>query len=128
MRRFVWLLSHDEVNQDMARGLGSEHGLTVQVRHLKEGLPDGDCRALIVDLDSVALDRRALERLVKELSGRPRDYPVTVFGYNLEDDQVADLRAAGVGVFPCGLGREVFAAITMPMSASGGHPSPGSED
>src|SRR6266516_3904494 len=67
MRSFIWLLSHDEVNQDMVRGFGSEHGLTVQVRHLKEGLPDGDCRALLVDLDSVAPDRRALARLVKEL-------------------------------------------------------------
>jgi hypothetical protein len=113
MRSFIWLLSHDEVNQDVARGVGSEHGLTVQVRHLKEGLPDGDCRALLVDLDSVAPDRRALARLVKELSGRSHDYPVAAFGYNLEDDQVADLRAAGVGVFSCGLDREVFAAITM---------------
>ena len=35
---FVWLLSHDEVNQDMARGLGAAHGLDVQVRPLKAGL------------------------------------------------------------------------------------------
>ncbi len=112
MTRFIWLLSHDEVNQDMARGLGAEHGLTVQVRHLKEGLPDGDCRVLIVDLDSVAPDRRALAQLVKELSGRSHDYPVAAFGYNLEDDQVMDLRAAGVRVFEHGLGQELFAAVT----------------
>jgi hypothetical protein len=112
MRRCLWLLSHDEVNQDITRGCGSEHGLTVQVRHVKEGLPDGDCRALLVDLDSVAPDRRALERLVKELSGRPHDYPVAAFGYNLEEDQVRDLRAAGVQVFQHGLRPELFAAIT----------------
>ena len=51
---FVWLLSHDEVNQYLAPGLGAAHGLVVQLRWLKEGLPDGDCRALVVDLDSVA--------------------------------------------------------------------------
>jgi hypothetical protein len=112
MRGIIWLLSHDEVNQDMAAGVGAEHGVSVQVRHLKEGLPGGDCGALIVDLDSVAPDRRALRRMVKELSGRPHDYPVAAFGYNLEDDQVADLRAAGVQVFQRGLGQELFAAIT----------------
>ena len=108
---FVWLLSHDEVNQDLAKGLGAAYGLDVQARFLKEGLPDGDCRALIVDLDSVAPGRRALERLVKELGGRPHPYPVAAFGYGLEDDQLLDLRAAGIQVFQHGLGPAVFAAI-----------------
>ena len=63
--RFVWLLSHDEVNQYLAPSLGAAHGLNVQPRLLKEGLPDGDCRALVVDLDSVAPGRPALRRLVK---------------------------------------------------------------
>ena len=67
MNNFVWLLSHDEVNQYLAPGLGAAYGLDVQARLLKEGLPDGDCRALVVDLDSVAPDRRALRGLVKEL-------------------------------------------------------------
>jgi hypothetical protein len=111
MNRFVWLLSHDEVNQDLARGLGAAHGLDVQARLLKEGLPDGDCRALVVDLDSVAPDRPALQKLVKELSGRPHAYPVAVFGYSLEEDQLGDLRAAGVQVFEHGLGPELFAVI-----------------
>jgi hypothetical protein len=118
MRDIIWLLSHDEVNQDLTHGLGSGHGLTVQVRHVKEGLPDGDCQALLVDLDSVAPDRRALRRLVKELSGRPHDYPVAAFGYNLDDDQVADLRAAGVQVFRHGLGPELFTAIIPPAAAA----------
>ena len=111
MRRFLWVLSHDEVNQDVAHGLGAAQGVTVQVRHLREGLPDGDGLALIVDLDSVAPDRRARERLVKELSGRPYDYPVVAFGYNLEEDQVMDLRAAGVRVFDHGSGQELFGAV-----------------
>ena len=109
--RFVWLLSHDEVNHHLAPGLGAAYGLNVQARFIKEGLPDDDCRALVVDLDSVAPGRRALERLVKELSGRPRPYPVAAFGYSLEDDQITDLRAAGIGVFPHCLCPAVFAWI-----------------
>ncbi len=107
----VWLLSHDEVSLYLARGLGAEHGLDVQARFLKEGLPDGDCRALVVDLDSVAPERLALQRLVKELSGQPHPYPVAAFGYSLEDDETIDLRAAGVLVLQRGLCPAVFAAI-----------------
>ena len=105
---FVWLLSHDEVNQYLAPGLGAAHGLVVQPRFLKEGLPDGDCRALVVDLDSVAPDRRALRGLVKELGGRAHAYPVAAFGYGLGEDDLRDLRAAGVQVFQHGLGPELF--------------------
>jgi hypothetical protein len=118
MNNFVWLLSHDEVNQYLAPDLGADHDLIVQPRFLNEGLPDGDCRALVVDLDSVAPGRRALERLVKELSGRPRPYPVAAFGYSLEDDQITDLRAAGIGVFQRCLGPAVFAWI-VDQSADG---------
>ena len=112
----VWLLSHDEVNQDMARGLGAAHGHDVQVRPLKAGLPDGDCQALIVDLDSVAPERLARQGLVKELGGRTHSYPVAAFGYSLEDDQLIDLRAPGIHVFQHGLGPAVFAAIAEQAS------------
>jgi hypothetical protein len=108
---FVLFLSHDPINEALARDLGNPHGLNVQARLLKEGLPDGDCRALVVDLDSVAPERQALQRLVTELSDRPHRYPVAVFGYSLEDDQIMDLRAAGIGVFQHGLCPEVFASI-----------------
>jgi hypothetical protein len=126
MNRFVWLLSHDEVNQERARDLGAVHGLAVQVRLIKEGLPDGDCRALVVDLDSVAPDRRALLGLVKELGGRAHAYPVAAFGYSLEEDELRDLRAAGVQVFHHGLGPELFAAITeqAPRTSSDGFSVP----
>jgi hypothetical protein len=113
---FVWLLSHDEVNQHLASGLGAAHELIVQPRWLKEGLPDGDCWGLVVDLDSVAPGRLALQRLVKELSGRPHPYPVAVFGYSLEDDQIVELRAAGIHVFQHCLGPAVFAAIAGQLS------------
>jgi hypothetical protein len=116
MNGSVWLWSHDEVNQDMAPVLGAAYGLDVQARFLKEGLPDGDCRALIVDLDSVAPERLALRGLVKELSGRLHPYPIAVFGYSLEDDQLMDLRAAGIQVFQHGLGPAVFAAIAEQTS------------
>jgi hypothetical protein len=111
--RFVWLLSHDEVNQYLAPDLADD--LIVQPLWLKEGLPD-DGRALVVDLDSVAPERLALQQLVKELSGRPHAYPVVAFGYNLGDDQLADLQAAGILVFQHGLGPEVFAAIAELLS------------
>jgi hypothetical protein len=113
---FVWLLSHDEVNQYLAPGFGAAHGLVVQLRWLKEGLPDGDCRALVVDLDSVAPERRSLARLVKELNERPHPYPVVAFGYSPEDDQIADLRAAGIRVFQHCFGPAVFAAIAEQTS------------
>jgi hypothetical protein len=80
MTGFVWLLSHDEVNQYLGPDLGAAQGLIVQPRLLNEGLPDGDWGALVVDLDSVAPGRQALQRLVKELSGRPHPYPVAAFG------------------------------------------------
>jgi hypothetical protein len=108
---FVWLLSHDEVNQDLAPRLGTAYGLDVQARLLKEGPPDGDCLALVVDLDSMAPERLALARLVKELCGRPRPYPIAAFGYSLEDDEIMDLRAAGIRVFQHGLVPALFAAI-----------------
>ena len=113
---FVWLLSHDDVNQDLAPGLGTVCGLDVQTRFLKEGLPDGDCRVLIVDLDSVAPGRLALQRLVKELSGRQHPYPVAVVGYSLEDNQIKDLRAAGILVFQRCMCPAVFAAIAEHLS------------
>jgi hypothetical protein len=108
---FFWLLSHDEVNQYLAPGLAAEYGFDVQARFLKEGLPDDDCGGLVVDLDSVAHGRLALARLVKELSGRPHAYPVAAFGYSLEDEQVMDLRAAGIHPFQHCLCPAVFAAI-----------------
>jgi hypothetical protein len=127
--RFVWLLSHDEVNQHLASSLGAAYGLTVRSRLPKEGLPDGDCRALVVDLDSVAPARLAPRGLVKELGGRPHPYPVAVFGYSLEDDQLMDLRAAGIHVFPHGLGPAVLAAITeqTPSVSSNGFTIPSSQ-
>ena len=126
--RFVWLLSHDEVNQYLAPSLGAAHGLNVQARFLKEGLPDGDCRALVVDLDSVAPGRPALQRLVKELSGRSHPYPVAAISYTLEDDQLMDLRAAGIQVFQHGLGSAVFAAVASqtPHASSDGSAVPSS--
>jgi hypothetical protein len=113
---FVWLLSHDEVNQDLAPGLGAAYGLSVLPRMLKEGLPDGDCQALVVDLDSVAPERLALQGLVKELGGPPHAYPVVAFGFSTEDDLLMDLRATGIQVFQHGLGPEVFAAIAEQAS------------
>ena len=113
---FVWLLSHDEVNQDTARGLGAAFGLKVLPRMLMEGLPDGDCRALVVDLDSVAPEPLARQGLVKELVRRPHAYPVVASGFSPEDDQLMDLRAAGIQVFQHGLGPEVFAAIAEQTS------------
>jgi hypothetical protein len=114
--RLVRLLSHDEVIQDLAPGFAAPSRLDVQPWLLREGLPDGDCLALVVDLDSVAPERLALRRLVKELSGRPHPYPVAAFGYSLEDDQIMDLQAAGILVFQHGLGPEVFAAIAELLS------------
>jgi hypothetical protein len=111
MYGLVWLLSHDEVNQYLAPGLADPYGLIVQPRLFNEGLPDGDCRALVVDLDSVAPGRLALQRLVKELSRRPHPYPVAAFGFSLEDDQIRDLQDAGILVFQHCLGPAVFAAI-----------------
>jgi hypothetical protein len=99
------------VNQWLAPGHAADYPFDVQTRFLKEGLPDGDCWGLVVDRDSVAPGRLALQRLVKELSGRPHPYPLAVFSYSLEDDQIMDLRAARIGVFQHGLCPEIFAWI-----------------
>jgi hypothetical protein len=113
---FVWLLSHDEVNQYLAPGLGAAYELNVQPRLLNECMPDGVCQALVVDLDSLAPGRLALQRLVDKLCGRLHPYPVAAFGYSLEDDQIRNLRAAGMLVFPRCLGPAVFAAIAEQLS------------
>jgi hypothetical protein len=107
----LWLLSHDEVNQHLAQDIGAAHGFHVQPRSLKEGLPDGDCQALVVDLDSVGSESLDLQRLMKELSRRQYRYPVVAFGYSVDDEQLLDLRAAGIQVIQYGLCPEVFAAI-----------------
>jgi hypothetical protein len=109
--RFVCLVSHDEVNLILAFDIAAVYGLDVRPRWLKDGLPNGDCRGLVVDLDSVAPNRMALQRLVKQLSARPHPYPVAAFGYDLEDDQIRDLKAAGIGAFQHCLCPAVFAAI-----------------
>jgi hypothetical protein len=109
--RFVWLLSHDQVNQYLAPGLAAPYGLIVQPRLLNEGWPDGHCPALVVDLDSVAPGWLALQRLVKELSARQHPYPVAAFGYSLEDNQIRDLEATRIGVFQHCLCPAVFAWI-----------------
>ena len=116
MNGFVWLVSHDEVNLDLAPGLGAAYGLNVLPRMLMEGLPNGDCRALVVDLDSVVPERRAREGLVKELVGRPHAYPVVAFDFSPEDDQLMDLRAEGIQVFQHGLGPAMFEAIAEQSS------------
>ena len=113
---FVLFLSHDPINEALARDLGNPHGLNVQARLLKEGLPDGDCQALVVDLDGVAPSRPILQRLVKQLSGGSHPYPVAAFGYSLEDDQISDLRAEGILGFQHCLGPAVFAAIAEQLS------------
>jgi hypothetical protein len=113
---FVWLLSDDEVNQFLAPGLGAAFGLNILVRFPEEGLPDGDCRGLVVDLDSVAPGRGALQRLVKELSGRLYSYPVAVFGWSLEDDQIMELRDAGILCFQRCMCPEVFAVIAEKLA------------
>ena len=64
-----------------------------------------------MDLDSVAPGRLALQNLVKKLNGQPHPYPIAAFGYSLEDDQIMDLRSAGIGVFQHGLCPAVFAWI-----------------
>ena len=117
------ILSHDEryqnldeLYQRLGRTLGPDARFHVQTRFLKQGLPDGDCRVLVVDLHSVAPERLAFQRLVKELRGRPHPYPVAAFGFSLWDDQFEDLRAAGIKYFRHGLDQEVFAWIAEQLS------------
>jgi hypothetical protein len=55
--------------------------------------------------------RPALQRLVTELIGRLYPYLVAAFSYNLGDDQIINLRAAGMLVFQHCLGPAVYAAI-----------------
>jgi hypothetical protein len=118
--RLVCLLSHDELHQVLAPDHAAPYGFDVQTRFLKESLPDGECGGLAVDLDSVAPGRQALQRLVKELSRQSHSYPVAAFGFNLEDDQIMDLRAAGIGVFHC-LCPAVFAWIADQSSDGHSH-------
>jgi hypothetical protein len=76
----------------------------------------------------VAPGRLALRRLVNELGGRPHANPVADFGCSLEDDQISDLRAAGILVLQHCLGPAVFAAIAewAPHASSNGSAVPSS--
>ena len=116
MNGFVWPLSDDEVNQYPDPGMGADSGLNVPARIPEERLPDADCRGPVVDLDSLAPGPCAQQRLVKELSERPYPYPIAAFGYSLENDQIMDLRAAGILVFKHCLVPAVFEAIAEQLS------------
>jgi hypothetical protein len=89
-------LSTDEVNLDLARRWAKTCRCEVIALSPRDPLPDGGCEAAIYDLDFLPPTLR--QQVLTNLFRGPQHCPVAVHSYNLDDQQVRDLRARGVFV------------------------------
>jgi hypothetical protein len=106
----VAYLTIDEVNQDLAAGLAERCNLTLQPLSFRDLPRDGQCDAVVYDLDS--LPRPEREEILAQLRQSLTLYPVAVHSYNLEEGQVDRLRQNGVAVYRR-LGKAVFLGLKL---------------
>src|SRR5262249_54152930 len=81
----VAYLTTDEVNEEQARQMAQECGLTLCPLAPKDDPPDGAYDAVLYDWDSWPAEGRR-EALAAMLAG-PLPHAVALHGYHLEDDQ-----------------------------------------
>jgi hypothetical protein len=95
MNRSIFYLSHDPVNEHCVRRWVEERGGTFSPLSLRDPLPDGDCKLLLIDWDSLDPDGReeSLAGLLAHLSGRR----IGLHSYHLPDAETVRLK--GVAVF-----------------------------
>jgi hypothetical protein len=95
MNRFFFFLSHDPVNEHWIRRWVEERGGTFCPLSLRDPLPDGDCRLLLIDWDS--LDPNGREEYLAGLLAHAGGRRVGLHSYHHPD--AATLRSKGVAVF-----------------------------
>jgi hypothetical protein len=93
----VAYLTTDEVNEEQARQMAQECGLTLCPLAPKDDPPDGAYDAVLYDWDSWPAEGRR-EALAEMLAG-PLPHAVALHGYHLEDDQVEALRRHTVAIY-----------------------------
>jgi hypothetical protein len=92
--RFAYLTT-DEVNEHCLRRWVEERGGTFYPLSLRDPLPDGDCRLLLIDWDSLDSDGR--EEYLAGLLAHPDGRRVGLHSYYLPDAET--MRRKGVAVF-----------------------------
>ena len=96
MNTLIGYVGRDEVNRQSAARAAEDCGATlIDLSRPFDGAA-GRFDALIHDLDHV--DAGSAAAIIGELLSRPALVPVAVHGYNLDDDEIAQLDAHGVVV------------------------------
>jgi hypothetical protein len=95
MNQSLFYLSHDPVNEHSIRRWVEERGGTLYPLSLRDAPPDGECRLLLIDWDS--LDVEAREVYLADLLAHPGDRRVGLHSYYLPDAET--IRRKGVAVF-----------------------------
>ena len=95
MNQSVFYLSHDPVNEHCLRRWVEERGGTFCPLSLRDPFPDGECRLLLIDWDSLDPDGR--EEYLAGLLAHPGERRVGLHSYYLPDAET--LRRKGVAVF-----------------------------
>ena len=95
MNRSFFYLSHDPVNEHYLRRWVEERGGTFCPLSLRDPMPDGECRLLLIDWDSLDADGR--EEYLAGLLDQPGGRRIGLHSYHLPD--VETLRRKGVAVF-----------------------------
>jgi hypothetical protein len=95
MNRSLFYLSHDPVNEHWVRSWVEERGGMFYPLSLRDRLPDGDCRLLLIDWDS--LDSIGREEYLAGLLSHPGRRRIGLHSYYLADAET--LRRKGVKVF-----------------------------
>ena len=95
MNQSYFYLSHDPVNEHCLRRWVEERGGTLCPLSLRDAPPDGECRLLLIDWDSLDPDGR--EEYLAGLLDQPGGRRIGLHSYHLPD--VETLRRKGVAVF-----------------------------
>jgi hypothetical protein len=95
MNQSLFYLSHDPVNENYVRCWIEERDGTFCPLSLRDPLPDGECRLLLIDWDSLDPDGR--EEYLADLLAHPGARQIGLHSYYLPDAET--LRRKGVAVF-----------------------------
>jgi hypothetical protein len=95
MNQSFFYLSHDPVNEQYLRHWVEERGGTFCPLSLRDAPPDGECRLLLIDWDSLDADGR--EEYLAGLLAHPGGRRVGLHSYYLADAET--LLRKGVAVF-----------------------------
>ena len=95
MNQSLFYITHDPVNEHCLRRWVEERGGTFCPLSLRDAPPDGECRLLLIDWDSLDPDGR--EEYLAGLLAHPDGRRIGLHSYHLPDTET--LRCKGVAVF-----------------------------